>query len=337
MSMLYSCPCSSYHDDMHKHLVLGGTFDGLHRGHTSFLARAFTVSARVTIGLTSEAYIRRFKKGQGVSPFSKRYEALTRWLRQNGVAQRTHIVALDNKWGPAVLGEFDAIAVTEDNTSTAHEINSIRKERGIPPLAIVDIPLVDAKDHKPISSTRVRMGVIDGEGHLRMPDNLRPQLQKPLGRIIEAQFVKAALKANKDNIVITVGDITTQAALVCGVRPALAIIDLQVERRPYQTLEDYAFPRIYSILKLKSGPGFIAKEAIEAIEGWSKTIRDRKRTVLVVDGEEDLLTLPSIVHAPVGSILYYGSPPSSGVEGLVEVPITEELKKTVKDLLSHFM
>jgi cytidyltransferase-like protein len=322
---------------MYKHIVLGGTFDGLHRGHTSFLARAFAVSDEVTIGLTSEAYIRRFKKGLGVAPYSKRYQMLTSWLRHNALAERAHIVPLDNKWGPAILGEFDAIAVTRDNKSAADEINMVRLERGIPILAVVKFPLVDAKDRRPISSTRVRKGVIDVFGNLRMPDSLRPELQKPLGRIIPSGEVKAALQQNRDNVVITVGDITTHTALVVGVRPALAVIDLQVERKPYQTLEDFKFPSNYSIVKLRSGPGFIAKSAIDAIVAWSATLRARKRMVLVVDGEEDLLTLPAIIHAPVGSFVYYGSPPASGEEGLVEVEVTSRMKTVAAELLGQFI
>jgi uncharacterized protein (UPF0218 family) len=57
---------------------------------------------------------------------------------------------------------------------------------------------------------------------------------------------------------------------------------------------------------------------------------------MVVEGEEDLMVLPVIAAAPIGSIVYYGSPPISGNEGLVEVIITKETKKIVKDLINQF-
>jgi cytidyltransferase-like protein len=322
---------------MYKHLVLGGTFDGLHRGHTSFLARAFAVASEVTIGLTSEAYIRRFKKNKGVTAYSKRYQALTSWLRVHQLAARAHIVPLDNVWGPAVLGDFDAIAVTVDNKANALDINAVREERGLPALSIVEVPLVDAQDHKSISSTRVRQGVIDGEGHLKMPDNLRPELQKPLGPILKEVLVKESFQKNRDNVVVTVGDVTTQSALLLGVKPALAIVDLVVERRPFQTLEAYKFSKQYHVVHVKSGPGYIAKDAIDAIATWSGTVRARKRVALVVDGEEDLLALPAIVHAPLGSVVYYGSPPALGEEGLVEVIVTKEKKEEAARLLGQFL
>jgi pantetheine-phosphate adenylyltransferase len=328
---------------MYKHLVLGGTFDGLHRGHTSFLNAAFAQSLEVTIGLTSEAYVRRFKKGKGVTPFSKRYEALTSWLRKNNHAGRTHIFPLDNAWGAAILGEYDAIAVTPDNKSMAEQINDVRKERGISPLSIVLVPLIDATDLQPISSSRVREGIIDTEGHLRMPDSLRPELQAPLGKILDSSVIQKAVQKNRDSVIITVGDVTTQTVFLCGVKPALAIIDLHVERKPFQTLEQYKFPRHYSVVRLVSGPGYIAKGAIDAIISWVGSIRQRKRMVLVIDGEEDLLTLPVIFHAPIGSIVYYGQPPKGDrglgtyTEGLVEVVVTDETKEIAKNLLSRFV
>ena len=170
-----------------------------------------------------------------------------------------------------------------------------------------------------------------------MPDSLRPELQKPLGHIIKSDDIKHVMQRNRDNVVITIGDVTTLTALTHGIKPALAIIDLVVERKPFQSLEAYKFPAQYAVVYCKSGPGYIAREALEAIAGWAGTIRERKRMALVVDGEEDLLTLPAIAHAPVGSVVYYGSPPSSGIEGLVEVVVTAEIKKDVEDLLAQFL
>ena len=322
---------------MFKHIVVGGTFDGLHKGHTHLLTKTFAAGTWVTIGLTSEAYIRRFKNGKEIAPHSKRYQALTAWLRHQGFAERTMIVPLDNRWGPTIIGQdFDAIAVTRDNRAVADEINMLRHERGLPPLAIVEVELIPAEDRRTISSTRMREGEIDGEGRLLLPDSLRPELQKPLGKILESGGIKKAVQKNHDNIVIAVGDVTTETVFLCGVKPALAIIDLQVERKPYQPFESFKFPKEYRVIRVKSGPGFIAKAAVEAIESWANGIRARKRVVLVVDGEEDLLTLPVIAHAPIGSIVYYGHPPSTGHEGLVEVVVTKEKKEEVGAFLGRF-
>ncbi len=328
---------------MYTHVVVGGTFDGLHSGHIHLLDKAFKEGVHITIGLTSEAYIRRFKKDTGVAPFSLRYQALTKWLRANGLANRTTIVPLDNRWGPALLGDFDAIIVTADNKATAEEINTLRGERGLPELSLVEVSLIAARDRHPISSTRVRSGEIDKKGRLLMPDSLRPELQKAFGRIIKNEDIVREVPHNRDNIVISVGDVTTQAIFLTGVKPALVIIDLYVERRPYQSFDAFKFPKQYEIVHVASGPGYISRDAIEVIKGWSKTVRRRRRVVMVVDGEEDLLTIPAIIHAPVGSFVYYGQPPKGDKEfgtykeGLVEVKVTKEKKKEAIELLSKFI
>ncbi len=322
---------------MYKHIVVGGTFDGLHEGHKYFLTTASGRANHVTVGLTSEAYIRRFKPDGNVSSYSVRYRALTSWLRLHGFAHRATIVPLDNRWGPVLLPDtFDSIAVTSQNIDTAHEINAIRTERGLPPLSLVSIDLIPSEDQKPISSTRVRKGEIDAKGRLCMPDALRGELQKLLGTIIPNQEIKERLLAHRDDIIVTVGDVTTETVFYCGIQPSLAIIDLHVERKPYQTLEQWKFPKKYSIVHIQSGPGYISSEAISSIKEWKQGVKQRLRVALIVSGEEDLLVLPAILASPIGSWVYYGSPPISGNEGLVEVKVTGKLKRVVNELISRF-
>jgi pantetheine-phosphate adenylyltransferase len=322
---------------MYNHVILGGTFDGLHKGHMHILTHAFSIGEQVTIGLTSEAYIKRFKKDVHVRPLNERYDTLIKWLRKNNFASRATIVPLDNHWGPAVLGDFDAIVVTRDNRIVAEEINTFRGERGNPLLEILEVELVSAYDKKPISSTRVREGEIDGAGKMTLPDSLRPELQKPMGRIIAEEFIHREVAKHADDIIVTVGDITTQTLFSFGIRPSLIIVDLRVERHAYQEFEAYKFPKYYDVIWLVSGPGYISHKAIDEIQRWNETIKTRKHVVLVISGEEDLLTLPAIAYAPKGSIVYYGSPPSTGIEGLVEVIVTNEKKKEIVGLLDRFL
>lgn len=323
---------------MFNHIVVGGTFDGLHVGHEYFLKQACNHAYLVTIGLTSEAYIRRFKKDSRVAPYSTRYRALTSWLRVHGFASKVQIIPLDNKWGPVLLPDgFDAIAVTKHNKSVAEEINIVRFERGLPRLTIVEVDLVPSEDQNIISSTRVRKGEIDKKGNLRLPDSLRPELQKLLGNIIPADQIKRILLLHKDDIIITVGDVTTETIFYCGIQPSLAIIDLHVERKPYRSLKEHNIPKKYQIIHVTSGPGYISKKALSAIASWKKDLPKHKRVAIVVDGEEDLLVLPAIDYAPIGSFVYYGSPPVSGNEGLVEVKVTLKMKRTVRLLMKQFV
>jgi len=58
-----------------------------------------------------------------------------------------------------------------------------------------------------------------------------------------------------------------------------------------------------------------------------------ERIKIVVDGEEDLATLPAILYAPLGSAVVYGQPN----EGSVLVEVTPEKKKHVMDLMNKMI
>lgn len=321
---------------MYHHVALGGTFDGLHSGHMHFLREVFAQAKHVTIGLTSEKYIRKYKSSLGVAPYSRRYRALTTWLRKEGVAPRVTIIALHDPFGPTLgAGDFDALAVTRDTQAGASAINRAREERGLVPLPLLTIDLLVAQDNDPISSTRIRRGVIDRKGVLLMPQDMREQLAHPLGKVLSEREIAYSVMHNRDNVIVAVGDVTVEKIFSLGVQPSLAIIDLHVERKPYQSLEAYAFPKKYVIRGVVSGPGFIAREAIALIRLWKKDVK--KRMVILVTGEEDLLALPAIVHAPQKSIVYYGSPPTSGRKGLVEVVITPQVQRQAVALLKRFL
>ena len=241
---------------------------------------------------------------------------------------RTSIITIDDVHEPAAsMSTIDAIVVSEETAFRAREINDIRKERVLRELAILEVPMIDAEDRKPISSTRLRNGEIDQDGRLVMPDNLRPELAKPLGTVLGEREIGNSIAGNRGNIIITVGDVATKTLLDSGVTPRLAIIDFRVGRKSSSILEKYRDSLVKKSLSVKSGPGYISKEALQAIRA-----KHKEKRVIIVDGEEDLLALPAIVHAPEGSIVYYGQPG----EGLVEVVVTQEKKKDVVALLERF-
>jgi pantetheine-phosphate adenylyltransferase len=56
--------------------------------------------------------------------------------------------------------------VSRETEPVALRINEKRKEIGIGPLEIIVINMVPSENHKPISTTRIRAGEIDREGHV---------------------------------------------------------------------------------------------------------------------------------------------------------------------------
>jgi pantetheine-phosphate adenylyltransferase len=324
---------------MYTHVIAGGTFDGLHLGHQAFLAAAFAAGQRVTIGLTSDAYIRRFKDGLGVRSFGERKKTLEDWITTQKAADKVEVVAIDNIFGPANLGEFDAIVATSETRQNALDINKVRVERGLPELAIIDVLMVPAEDSKPISSTRIRAGVIDREGHLTMPDALRPELQKPLGKLLISDAIDQSIKQHKHGIVVTVGDVATKTLLDVGVVPTLSVVDFFINRKASPELKTRLLSIGAATTTIQSGPGYISKTALDTFEKWGEIVAKGAvdKTVIIVDGEEDLLALLAIGHAPPGTVVYYGQPPVSGPSGLVEVMVTPEKKKEVAVILQKFV
>ncbi|MCJ7713870.1 GTP-dependent dephospho-CoA kinase family protein, partial [Candidatus Bathyarchaeota archaeon] len=58
-------------------------------------------------------------------------------------------------------------------------------------------------------------------------------------------------------------------------------------------------------------------------------LESNKRAQIVIDGEEDLLTLIVILHAPKNAFVIYGQPN----EGIVLIKVTEKRKEEVRSIL----
>lgn len=327
---------------MYSHIFVGGTFDRIHNGHEAILHQAFAAGDAVTIGLTSDAFIEKFKQSpSAVSPFEKRKKDLAAWLISQSYQNRGVIVPIDDPYEPAAsMDDLDAIIVTRDNRIRGEEINKSRVQKGLRELTLIEVPMVAAADTQPISSTRIRTGEIDQAGRLVMPDNLRPELQQPLGTILVGDAIGSSIEKYRTGIVVTVGDVTTKTLLTAGVVPNLAIVDFQVGRKPFGEIEAKLKEFNLYRMDVTSGPGYIAKDAVALIEKWSG--HPTEKIAIVVAGEEDLLALPAISLAPVGSIVYYGQPPmpigeQESAAGMVEVLVTEEKQQVARGLLAKFL
>ena len=74
--------------------------------------------------------------------------------------------------------------------------------------------------------------------------------------------------------------------------------------------------------------GTITDEAISAIKAALET---NEHTHIVVEGEEDLLTLIAVLYAPENSFIVYGQPHL----GIVVVKASQEKKAQVKKFLNE--
>jgi cytidyltransferase-like protein len=151
---------------------VGGTFDELHRGHKTLLLKAFEVGEHVLIGLCSDDFVAKLAKPHQVAAYNRRLTDLTGFLRERSWLRRATIVPLSDPYGPTLLkGSIEALIVSKETEPTAIEINSRRKRAGESPLQIVTIDMVPSENHTPISTTRIRRGEMDREGHLLKEKN----------------------------------------------------------------------------------------------------------------------------------------------------------------------
>jgi pantetheine-phosphate adenylyltransferase len=148
-------------------VAVGGTFDELHKGHRTLLMKAFEAGQHVQIGLCSDDFVKKLGKPHITASYDQRLKELEDFLRKNGLHERAEIFRLDDPYGVTLSGgNTEALVVSKETEPTAVLINKKRKGSGLPPLQIVTIDMVPSENHFPISTTRIRCGEIDREGHL---------------------------------------------------------------------------------------------------------------------------------------------------------------------------
>jgi pantetheine-phosphate adenylyltransferase len=144
-----------------------GTFDRLHIGHKALLRKAFEVSERVMIGLTTSKMVQHKTLAEKIEPYEVRKKKLQKFLKEEGFQERAEIMSLDDPYGPAITDSgLEALVATEETLEGVKKINIIRGEKGLPPLDIVIVPLVLAEDGSRISSTKIREGKINARGKI---------------------------------------------------------------------------------------------------------------------------------------------------------------------------
>ncbi|WP_455367293.1 DUF359 domain-containing protein [[Eubacterium] cellulosolvens] len=169
--------------------------------------------------------------------------------------------------------------------------------------------------------------VCDEMGHLYLREELRPLLRKLLGELIqgsEADVVDRITKLiieRKPPCFISVGDNVSRLLSKNSVKVDLRIIDNIEMRRP---VESYQY-RATHIFKVLNPPGRIEDMVWPAIEDALK----KKGSLIIVEGEEDLLTLVAVALSPMDSLIIYGQPK----QGVVAVTADSRIKKKVDVIL----
>lgn len=147
-------------------IATGGTFDIIHKGHIELLRKSFSISSKVIIGLSSDELVK--KMGKKISNnYHQRFESLSTAIEKNFPNSSYQISKLENDFGPAVLEEgVEALVVSEETKNMGQILNQLRAKKNLPPVEVIVVPMVLAKDGSRISTTRIRDSEIDNEGNL---------------------------------------------------------------------------------------------------------------------------------------------------------------------------
>ena len=151
-------------------VAMGGTFDVIHKGHITLLFEAFSISAKVIIGLTSDELALRKEKDLQ-NDYNKRLETLVKTIETKFPKMEFEISKLDNDFGPAVLEkEVQALVVSSETSDQGEILNQLRKQKNLPLVDVVVVPMVLAQDGLRISTTRIKNQEIDNDGNLPSVD-----------------------------------------------------------------------------------------------------------------------------------------------------------------------
>ena len=81
-------------------VAMGGTFDIIHKGHMALLDKAFSISSKVIIGLTSDSFVKKIGKNV-INNYETRHASLFSTIEKNFPGKSFEISKLENDFGPA--------------------------------------------------------------------------------------------------------------------------------------------------------------------------------------------------------------------------------------------
>ena len=149
-------------------VAIGGTFDEIHIGHLSLFSKAFEVSDKVIIGVTSDEFASKARGKNNLNHnYNQRVANVKKIIEKRFGFNNYQITKLDDEYGPTPLSaDVDALVASSETANKGVEINKMRWKNGLKPLNIILVDMMKAEDGNPISSSRIRAGEIDASGKL---------------------------------------------------------------------------------------------------------------------------------------------------------------------------
>lgn len=155
-----------------------------------------------------------------------------------------------------------------------------------------------------------------------LPPDARGAFKDPMGAVYTDT---QRLLGDAGSPIIAVGDVVTYHLVAADAPPKVAVVDGKTEREAVTQEIAGGRPDADRTVEVASDPATVSVELLEALV---ESIDAEGSTLLSVDGEEDLATLPAVLAAPIGASVVYGQPG----EGMVLANVTSSLKEQVREL-----
>ena len=309
---------------------MGGTFDHFHIGHRHFLEFAGSLADNIIVGITTPKLSEHKVAVELIEPFDIRKKSVEDFLTSKQIPFETFM--LTDTYGPTLRNsKVDAVVVTEQTVSGGTTINAKREELGLPELPVHVCSLLRDVSGDLISSTRIRRGKINREGvvyAVPIRNGLKLSMTQS-SHFVNAQgpVILSQKPAQLTMPAIIVGDVVAETFINNTWPASLLVFDQRSSRQPYSSeVLQKLVTTSPSVSTIKNPAGQITKEAVNWIEKFCDSLTGQQSSspsVLLIEGEEDLITVAAVLLAPLGIRVYYGQPH----EGIVELNITEEVKE----------
>jgi len=134
--------------------------------------------------------------------------------------------------------------------------------------------------------------------------------------------LKQLIKEEQPPKIIAVGDVVSKNMSVHHIPTHAMIVDNRVARETIKPIKIKA----KRTLHVKNPAGTLTPETWTTIK---EALNQDQPTRVLVDGEEDLLTLVAVHQAPENTLVVYGQPN----EGVVAVKVTMETRRKIQSVI----
>jgi pantetheine-phosphate adenylyltransferase len=131
------------------------------------LLKAFEIGEQILVGLCTDEFVEKMGKPHITAQFDQRLKELKIFLKNHKIFDNVEIIPINDPFGNTTTNKtIKALVVSEETKNVALKINNKRLKSGLSPVEIIVVKMVPAENSKPISTTRIRDGEIDKEGHI---------------------------------------------------------------------------------------------------------------------------------------------------------------------------